>query len=58
MAKSALDEAGIPYSLNNDGVSSVLPFDGMAIISFQVRRVDAADARQALADVGLKCSEP
>jgi len=53
MAKSALDEAGIPYSLNNDAVSSVLPFDGMVIVSFQVRRCDAEDARRVLEDVGL-----
>jgi len=57
MAKSALDEAEIPYSLTNDAVSSVLPFDGMVIVSFQVRRCDAEDARHVLEDVGLKFPE-
>ncbi len=58
MVKSALDAAAIPYCVTNDTISTVLPCDGMLIVRFEVRRCDAQAAREALADMGLECSEP
>ena len=48
IVKLRLEQADVPYLTRNDVVSSVLPFDGMAEVEFEVRREDAERAREAL----------
>ena len=52
--KMALREAEIPYIAVNDVVSSVLPFDGMGVVEFQVFERDAERATEVLTELGLQ----
>jgi hypothetical protein len=52
--KMALRDAGIEFFAVNDTVSTVLPFDGMARVRFQVAPADAAEVRQVLDRLGLE----
>jgi len=57
LARLALDEAGIRFSAANDLVSTLLPFDGVVIVRFEVLESDAERARQVLAERGFQPSE-
>jgi DNA primase len=53
IVKMALWEADVPFMCSNDVISTVLPIDGMAVVSFRVLERDAARARQVLDDLGF-----
>lgn len=53
MLKMALGNADIPFMCDNDVVSTVLPFDGMAVVKFRVLQRDVARAREILDDLGF-----
>jgi hypothetical protein len=51
LVKAAFQDAGIPFSVVNEIMSSILPFDGTAIVGFQVFERDAQRALKALAQM-------
>ena len=53
MLKGALEQAGIPFSVANDVVSSIYPTDGMLARRFEVFVRDAERARQIVRNLGL-----
>ena len=53
MVKSALRHAGIPFSAVNDVVSSVMPYDGMLVVGFEVMVCDAERALHVIRDLGF-----
>ena len=52
--KAWLDDEGIAYATDNEAMSVIYPADGMAMVKFWVRRVDAQKAAQILLSHGLK----
>jgi len=53
MVRSALRHAGIPFSVVNDVVSSVMPYDGMLIVGFEVMERDAERAVDVIRSLGF-----
>ncbi|NLW50256.1 MAG: DUF2007 domain-containing protein [Candidatus Brocadiaceae bacterium] len=51
--KMALQNEGIPFLCDNEVLSGVLPIDGMAVVSFQVRPCDVERAGRVLDELGF-----
>ena len=53
MLRGALQDEDIPFTVDNEVMSSVYPVDGMAVMRFRVRAVDAERAREIVREIGL-----